>query len=236
MIELFNDSLHLWRFYLPDYEGHLPLLEGILSSDERERAERFRFDIHRMRFILSRGFLRKTLSLYLGTSPHAISFYYSEKGKPFLEGLQFNISHSDDVALFAFAKEKPIGIDIEKIKLTWEADVAKRFFSPSECEFLFSIKNEEEKARAFYSIWARKEAIVKTLGEGIFTPLQDFSVSVDKDDEKIQLTHQEKLNYFYLRKLNVYPSYAACVSASFPIKDIIQFEWASDLMHVNNWE
>jgi 4'-phosphopantetheinyl transferase len=88
----------------------------LLSSDERERAQRFRFPIHHARFVIRRGVLRTLLGRYLDLPPAAIQFSYGPYGKPLLTGeqLHFNLSMAGAQACFAFSAKSPVGIDIER--------------------------------------------------------------------------------------------------------------------------
>src|SRR3954447_8432495 len=107
----------------------------LLSPDERERANRFRMDRDWVRFVVFRGVLRTLLGDYLGRDPAAIAFNYAEKGKPSIAGggIDFNVSHSHNMAAYAFGNEE-LGVDIEWINRDVEVQaIASRFFAPDEC-------------------------------------------------------------------------------------------------------
>ena len=125
-----NNFVHLWRASLSDFNTKCDELLALLSSDETTRAERLRFPLHKKRFIIARGLLRKTLALYLNQAPELIQFSYGAHGKPALAlpFLKFNLSHSDDMLVLALTREKEVGIDIEKIKPHFKKEVAERFF------------------------------------------------------------------------------------------------------------
>jgi 4'-phosphopantetheinyl transferase len=155
-------------------------LHETLSDDERQRAARFRFDIHRRRFIAARGLLRQALSEYLGTPAHEIRFSYGAKGKPAIAGspLQFNVSHSEEMAVYAFALEMPLGIDVEHIRPLDDLEaIAHRFFSPGEWTAIEAMR-PEKRIDAFFRCWTRKEAYIKATGDGLSYPLNKFDVSV----------------------------------------------------------
>ncbi|MDQ6812000.1 MAG: 4-phosphopantetheinyl transferase, partial [Actinomycetota bacterium] len=61
--------------------------------------------------------LRDVLAAYLETSPEAIRIVDGAHGKPELAGreLHFNLSHSGDVGLVAVSRERPVGVDVERI-------------------------------------------------------------------------------------------------------------------------
>lgn len=151
-----------------------------LAADERVRTAAFRFDELRRRFIITRGSLRHLLGMRTGVDPAAITFTYAEGGKPSLAngGLHFNLSHAEEVAVFAFCATSEIGVDVEYIRPIDGRDaISRRFFSAAECGELGSLP-ESERTLAFYHCWTRKEAYVKAIGQGLSHPLDRFTVSV----------------------------------------------------------
>ncbi len=79
-----------------------------LSDDERERAARFRFDLHRDRFVVCRGNLRELLGERLGVAPAEVEFSYGASGKPETRGVEFNVSHSESRALIAISRARVV--------------------------------------------------------------------------------------------------------------------------------
>jgi len=82
-------------------------MEGLLSVDERERAEQFHRKIDSDRFIVRRGLLRTILARHLHTEPNSVQFESGTHGKLRLAGefsrtnLDFSISHSHGESLIA---------------------------------------------------------------------------------------------------------------------------------------
>jgi len=152
----------------------------ILSPDELARAGRYRLDRDRVRFIWCRGFVRQILGEQLSRPPEEISFSYASSGKPFVAGteLRFNVSHSGDVALFAVAWRRELGVDIEAVRpAVADSGIAERFFSSGEREALAAM-TPESRRRAFFTCWTRKEAYLKARGSGLSLPLDQFEVTV----------------------------------------------------------
>ena len=154
-----------------------------LSSDERDRAERFVFENDRRRFVTCRGLLRDLLARYLGADPAGLTFYYGPKGKPFLAApfdridLRFNLAHSEDLAIFAFTRGAAVGVDVERVRdIPDMADLAERVFSARE-KAAYGALPDNEKRTAFFRGWTRKEAFIKALGDGLSFPLDGFEVS-----------------------------------------------------------
>jgi len=151
----------------------------VLSEDELERADRFRFERDRRRFVAARSVLRRMLARYVDTGPAAISFEYGQYGKPDVPGapVSFNVSHSGSYALLAIGPRFELGVDVEVLDVARADDllVAKQFFSLREIETLRA-HAPSARPRAFLRCWTRKEAFVKARGDGLSLPLHDFDV------------------------------------------------------------
>src|SRR5688572_17022812 len=180
---LADDEIHVWSAQLEDPDCDVSRFYEALTNDERDRAARFHFERHRRRFIVGRGILRTLLACYLGVRACDIRFEYTAKGKPLLaeprvKNFGCNVSHSGDLALFAFALGAPVGVDVEIIRPIEHMDaIAKRFFSPLENEMLQQV-TPADRLEAFFNCWTRKEAYIKAEGLGLWIPLDSFTVSV----------------------------------------------------------
>lgn len=179
--ELTEQMVHVWSLRTEASNAVVAKFELFLTPDERKRAEAFRFENLRQSFVLTRGALRVLLGRYLHVPPAEIRLAYGSKGKPRLaesESPAFNVSHSGGLAVFSFAERGEIGIDVEEIHaLTDMQDVAERFFCPAETAELISLP-VNQRERAFFHCWTRKEAYIKALGEGLSVPLNDFQVTL----------------------------------------------------------
>jgi 4'-phosphopantetheinyl transferase len=142
----------------------------LLSEDERVRAGRFVFDVHRRRFVACRAWLRTRLGERLGCPAHSLRFEYGPAGKPSLAGggpLRFNVSHSDRYALLAMIDGAEIGVDIERLRPLKDMDaLAERVFSAGERTALAAAP-ADRRTDVFFAGWTRKEAYIKARGEGI---------------------------------------------------------------------
>src|ERR1700678_1232705 len=102
-----DGEVHVWRVSLDCGENVLHRFEGTLAPDEKARAQRFVFQPDRNSYMAARGILRELLGRYLNRGPSEIEFDYGAQGKPALRsgwsqsGVQFNVSHSHGMALFA---------------------------------------------------------------------------------------------------------------------------------------
>lgn len=157
---------------------------NLLSDEELNRAERFVFDRDRHRFIAARAELRQQLGKRTGLSPELIEIRFGQHGKPMLANnlldadLRFNMSHSEDLAVFAFSNEGEIGIDVEAVRAMSDyEDIAEQCFSIRERE-AFRLLGKHEKLEGFFGCWTRKEAFIKAIGDGLSRSLGSFDVSL----------------------------------------------------------
>ena len=195
--ELAHGEVHVWceDFALLQAVKNNQNLQ-ILAPDEIEKSQRFRFEKDRQHYINARSWLRKIIGKYLQTSPGLLRFGYGEFGKPWLmneEGnphlLQFNLSHSEGVAICALAWEKAVGIDLEALRFENSYDnVAENFFSQRERLALQTVA-PEFKQIAFFNCWTRKEAYLKARGDGLIFPLDEFDVSLNFEEAKLLSVH-----------------------------------------------
>lgn len=163
------------------------ILDGLLvllSADERARASRFKVEDARRAFIVSRSFLRTILGDALGCPPQTLRFGVGAHGKPFLagahaeSGIEFNVSHSGQVFLYAVSRGRPVGVDVEcKREGLAVKELARRYFAPAEARLLLEEAPADERLNSFYRCWTRKEAYLKARGTGLTTQLHTFEVT-----------------------------------------------------------
>jgi len=180
--ELADGEIHVWCARLDHPPGRVQRFAHLLSPDELARAGRYRFERDRRRYIVSHALLRAILGRYLAVEPGGLTFGFGPRGKPFLEGagsrLGFNLSHSDELAVFGFARGRELGVDVERVRPLEDApQIAERFFAPGERRALARLP-ETERLEAFFVGWTRKEAFTKATGEGLNRPLDGFEVSL----------------------------------------------------------
>lgn len=170
------------RLQLDDY--HYARLEAGLNDEERQRAARFHFDRDRKRFIVARGALRIILAGYLDIDPRDVCFKLGIRGKPGLApdihrgDVRFNVTHSGEWALVAVTEHREVGVDLERVNpAKANRDVVKRFFAPGEISSLDQLTGDAW-IEGFFRCWTRKEAFLKATGDGLYRPLDSFTVSV----------------------------------------------------------
>ena len=170
-----------------------------LSAAEREREARFHFEADAHRYAIARGLLRELLARYVGEAPGRIELEETDHGRPYRLGgnhpdLDFNLSHSKDLVVYAFARSVRVGIDVEWIHpLDDMDDLVAINFSARERE-TWSALPPSLRERGFFECWTRKEAFVKAIGEGLSHPLDAFDVSLHPDEPPalLRLEHAPK--------------------------------------------
>lgn len=180
-------EVHLWQAPLDLDALNLSALTAAVSPDERDRARRFRFERDRVRWTAGRGWLRWLVAGYLEVEPAHVSFDLDAFGKPRLaappmQWLRFNLAHSDGLAVFAVARDRDVGVDVERVRedlnMEW---MARRFLSVRERETV-SLLPSRLRVRACFEYWTRKEACLKATGFGLGVPLDELDVSLAPGD------------------------------------------------------
>lgn len=223
-------EVHVWRVLLEVIEIQTENLTCFLSTDELARAERFHFEKDRNRYISSRGILRKILSAYQGERPEQLHFEYTYYGKPVLvvepkhNALNFNLSHTDGMVLYAITCGRNVGIDIERIRndLSFK-QVAHGFFSQEEIRALEKIKEDQQK-ELFFQFWTRKEAMAKASGEGISFPMEQLDVSIQSGGawSPVQISSDKKqAQNWFGKDLFPCPGYAASIVVEGGVCDLL---------------
>lgn len=190
-----------------------------LDSHELHRARQFRFAKDRNQFILAHGLLRHILSLYIQKTPILIQLCYNACGKPEIrhdsgteiQDVRFNYSHSDGLAVYGFARNRQVGIDVERIQARVpDESIPEHFFCRSEIAALRSLP-ARQRAKAFFQCWTRKEAYVKARGKGFQISLDSFEVFHDSGGPVV-ITDDECTKW-WLQSFLPAPGYAAALAA-----------------------
>ncbi len=149
---------------------HLGEAARLLPAERYEKLVRYRQEEDRLRCFAS--------SLLLQKAAQGRSISYNEAGKPLVEGLFFNLSHSGDYAVLAEA-DGPVGVDIEK--MSPYGDWVREALAAREYEWVLRGKDERERQERFYRLWTRKESLVKCEGHGFsLSPGEISTMPVDE--------------------------------------------------------
>jgi len=228
-----SGDVQIWKVDIGPASLFVPALRTRLSPEERERADRYVFDRHRIRYIRARAALRALLGRHLGVAPADVRLGTAPGGKPFLADavppLHFNVSHSGDLALIALTRGGEVGIDVEGVRPSgddWVA-LARRYFASEEVAALERYSSSE-RVEAFFRVWTRKEAIVKLLGDGLRKPLDRFIVPSDEHAIAPVLLSDGGVVPWHLTPLTPAPAYwGACATYRRPGR-LVLGQWVED--------
>jgi 4'-phosphopantetheinyl transferase len=156
---------------------------------------------------------------YLRKTPSAIQLGYGPHGKPFLAGekiidLRFNVSHSHGLALYAVTLGAEVGVDLEYGRKDMSTEeISRRFFSAQEIAAIESLP-QDQRQRAFFVCWTRKEAYIKARGDGLAVALDSFSVTIKPDEPPVIIVHDEpqETSRWSVLELDPDPQYVAAVA------------------------
>ncbi len=185
------DRIDIWQYPLL---ADNPQAKLILSPDEQHRADRFYFHRHRRRYINAHSLLRLILARYVNAQAIELEFSIGEKGKPELINtsmLQFNLSHSEDMAILAIGQKYPLGIDLEYFSARPYFGIGKQLFSNEENQALRNAPSTLTPL-IFFNLWVQKEAFIKASGLGLSYPTKQFNVPVlsQKPETIMDALHQ----------------------------------------------
>ncbi|WP_214405138.1 4'-phosphopantetheinyl transferase family protein [Pseudonocardia lacus] len=157
----------------PDTAAHLVVL---LDDTERARLPRFRLPADRARYLAAHALTRLVLADAVGADPAELRFDRTcrcgeQHGKPVLPGGPgFSLTHAGDVVGVA-VHSGPVGLDVERARpLSDITAMAAHVRSPGE-----AVADEA----AFFTLWTRKEALLKATGEGLSAPMSDITLGPD---------------------------------------------------------
>ena len=224
----------VWATALDPAPAALARLRGLLSEDEAARAARFHFERDARRFTVARAVLRELLGAYVGVAPRDVRFVYGARDKPALASplddsqLQFNVSHSGEIALYAVGLHRRVGVDVEQLRALDDLEgLAARNFSAAECRALFALP-PELRAPAFFACWTRKEAYIKAVGDGLAYPLNAFTVSL-VPGEAARFVEIEgdpaAAQRWTLQAIDVRSGYEAAVAVDGPATVTLRGDW-----------
>ncbi len=179
-----TEEVQVWVAPLDVTDARYDDLARTLAVEERRRAGDLPPVLAR-RFVVARGILRDLLSGFTGTPAQKLKFEYGNAGKPSLADheINFNISHSAELGLFAFAPDRPVGVDVEEERPVRRLlDVAQRFMSEDEVRTLAATPPDQRDA-SFMRWWVVREARLKAEGKSVWS-------GPEKAGTRDKLTHK----------------------------------------------
>jgi len=178
------EDVHVWQVRLDVDGDELHALTSVLSADERERTSRFVRPCDASRSAAARGHLRQLLGHYLDRPAAEVALGVGPHGKPFVSApgagwLRFNMSHSGDRGLIAVANGREVGVDVERFQPELPDPELRKLFAPAEQRALSAL-TAGDYIEQYFTLWTRKEAVVKGLGVGLLVPLNGVDVLNDR--------------------------------------------------------
>ena len=181
-----DPAIALWLYPLDCSSDESRAFERTLSPAEIERADRFGTPALRARWVAGRAALRRLLGAALGVDPAAVPLRRGTRGRPEVaaeHALDFNVSHTDNVALIGIAAGLPrgarIGVDVEREDRAVNADGLARKFMTARERAAMAPLDEQARRRQFLRLWTCKEAMSKATGDALSAPFRDIDVGLD---------------------------------------------------------
>jgi 4'-phosphopantetheinyl transferase len=232
--DLSTGAVHVWRISIDPGLHPGPYWE-LLSLSEQRRASRFTHPDRQTAYVLAHGALRRILGGYEQVSPAELAFTTARFGKPALARagpagrLEFNLSHSGDLALLAVARGRAVGVDVIQWKATTNCSaLAERFFSPGERDTLRLLAGAPGKVvEGFFSAWSRKEAYLKATGYGLTRGLDHFDVSLAPGEPAALIADRndpDAPSNWSMVSLAAGAGYSAALVAATPVAGIALFD------------
>lgn len=142
-----------------------------LLSKERQQKWKALLQSDKKKQCLGAGLLLNKVLSYYHVSAEDVGV--GKNGKPEVDGICFNLSHSGELVVCAVS-ETQVGCDIEQRKAV-PLYLAERFFGTREKEYLSAFTGAEYD-RQFFRLWTMKESYVKMTGEGMSLFLDAFEI------------------------------------------------------------
>lgn len=218
---LSDSDIHVWCASLSVSPQELSHYRSLLSQNEVDRAGRFVFEKDRNHYIAGRGLLRVMLGRYLNLEPARLEFVYGLHGKPAIKpghtdmALEFNLSHSKDLVLYAFNWNRRVGVDVEyRIPMADMDNFAEQYFTPRESAWINALTGQQ-KENAFFKTWTCKEAFLKANGSGLTVPINQVEISFETQ-ETVKLisigSDKEQTANWRIEMFNPFPGYQAALA------------------------
>lgn len=199
-----------------------PRLLGMLDEIERGRYANYRREVDKLRFLTGRTLIRTVASIRMGVEPEEVVLDSScfDCGKPHgkprvvAEGApEVSISHSGDRVALAVTKGAPVGVDVEEVRAAEVDDLANITFSAAEIDTFRAVPAAERRG-AFFTYWARKEAVLKATGKGMSIVMSKLTLTgYDEPPQVLDSAAPEvDVASVHMADLDAGPSYRACVA------------------------
>ena len=217
---LIRAAVQVFVIHTPAFDCDAGL--AVLSAAEIERANRYRFDEDRRRYIAGRASLRRILTERTEIPADRLVISEAEWQKPRLDlpsgapFVSFNVSHSGDYVVIAASNSFEVGVDIEQVRADCPVDdLARRYYAEREHHALRKLP-PERRLQHFYRLWTVKEAVLKCAGLGLSVPPKLVLVEFQPDGNPTVTPADSappSLSGLYVRELDLAAGYVSAVAA-----------------------
>lgn len=226
------DEVHVWAASLEQPAASERALEALLSPQELQRADRFRNERDRRRYVVAHGILRRVLASYRKADARTLRFTIGKNGKPALSdesgptALRFNLSHTEDMALIAVTLGREIGVDVERVRPISELDsIVESYFTAGERDTLRTMENTARRD-AFYRCWTRKESYAKATGGDLSVALRGFDTMLSSGPVDLPaLGAPRDARGWNLHELLPADGYVGAVAIDGPVGRLLSWRW-----------
>ena len=174
-------GVRLWWCALHATSSQLRSFASALSAAEHARAGRFGNSLLRERYIIGRAALRTVLAEVLGVTAGSVAIVRGARGRPQLDAgapLDFNVSHTGDVALIGVNDHGRIGVDVERADRSINvAGIARKFLTLAERHGLAALDADAVR-RNVLRLWTCKEAMSKATGDALSAPFAAIGIDL----------------------------------------------------------
>ncbi|HIW62926.1 MAG TPA: 4'-phosphopantetheinyl transferase superfamily protein [Candidatus Stackebrandtia excrementipullorum] len=213
--------------------SHVPV--GLFDADEQARHRAYRLSGDRDRFAVGVWLSRLILGRLLTLKPQEVPLRRDcprcgqPHGRPRLAapGPHLSISHSGDIVAVAVSSTDPVGVDVQECSADMPSPDA--VMSPRELVGFYALPPVRQRS-GFFTVWVRKEAVLKATGDGLNVPLTDLEVSrPDRSAHLVSWRGRPGLA-IQLSDLSAPAGYAAALATTGPSRPAIQHRDGTELL------
>jgi 4'-phosphopantetheinyl transferase len=181
-----------------------------LPDQFKQKASRFRRWCDAHTFVFGKLLMTEGIKILEGKSRQFWQHLkYSAHGKPLLDDLYFNISHTERIVVCVLSKTFPVGVDVEMINPSIDIEPYERIFRQQEW---IEIKTSHDPIAEFYKRWTIKECVAKADGRG----LSALSLLDCISDNQILVENTP----WHFKSFKIFPEAQCAVASSVPVKTV----------------
>lgn len=170
---------------------------AILTTEETQQWRSMSSTVQRERFLAGRWLLRHALSSFSDRPRIAWSLVLSPWGRPELadsgsDDLHFSLSHAPGLVVCAVARDRAVGIDVERVALQHRFPRLARLVCAASEQHSMERRDPVAYSLHFLRYWTLKEAYAKATGAGL-SNLRLAEVVFDLGPERSRPRRQIKM-------------------------------------------